>query len=356
MKHNNKYDRMLPLYFYGELNQAESAVFEKHLKECEKCQMEMERMKSMKMALGQISEKKPTDALLTRMNNKIMNRIDAREESIVEKIKDKLFDLRDRFSMVMAQPKYHLASIGVALFLGVILGKVWLSSNLKNNPQLIRSFVSNTQAFSEEQEDNFDKAFIDYVFKSDNVEVGKLLKNNKIESDKDGMVNVNFELKRELSLKGGLDDPTIQKMLMYSAVHDSDPDRRSHAIKLLSHLEPNKSSSKYFAETFGAVLLRDSSITNRELALDALKEFKPTDKILEIFKTAALNDPSPEIRKESIHYLGNCNRSGNNVRQVLAAVYIRDGDSKVKDAAKSALNKLKQATENTRNGQEKTDD
>ncbi|MCF7885596.1 MAG: HEAT repeat domain-containing protein [Candidatus Marinimicrobia bacterium] len=341
MKHNNKYNKMLTLYFYDELNAAEKEVFEEHLKSCEQCQLELEKMESLKTTLDSIPDKKPSAALLTRMNNKVMNRIEAKEESFLVRVKDKLLDLKDRFSLIMAQPKYHLASIGIALFLGVIIGKIWLSTNLKNDPQAIRSFVSNTQAFSEEQEENFNKAFVDYVFKSDNIEVGKLLKNNKIETNENGIVNVNFELKRELSLKGGLDDPTIQKMLMYSAVHDSNPERREHAIKLLSHLADKKHSNKYFAETFGAVLLRDSSITNRNLALEVLKDFKPNDKILEIFKTAALNDPNPEIRAESIQYLGNCKQASNNVRQVLAAVYLRDSTHTVKAAAKQALNSLK---------------
>ncbi|HMA63136.1 MAG TPA: HEAT repeat domain-containing protein [bacterium] len=347
MKHDNKYDKMLPLYFYDELNQAEKEVFEKHLEDCEKCQMELEKMESIKISLDTVPEKKPTDALMTRMNNKIMNRIEAKEESWVVKLQDKFADIRDSISMLMAQPKYHLASIGVALFLGVIVGKIWLSSNLKNNPRMIRSFVSNTQAFSEEQEENFNKAFVDYAFKSDNIEVGKLLKNNKIESNEDGIVNVNFELKRELSLKGGLDDPTIQKMLMYSAAHDSDPDRRAHALKLLAHLPANQRSNKYFAETYGVVLLRDSSLTNRKLALNALEKFDPSEKILEVFKTAALNDPSPQIRAQSINYLGNCEDSKNNVRQVLAAVFVRDSSGTVKDAARAALDKLKQAEAKT---------
>lgn len=351
MKHENKYDRMLSLYFYDELNEAEKSIFEEHLQDCEKCQMELEKMETLQATLNVMPDKKPTDTLMNRVNNKIMNRIEAREESLWSKLKDRFLDFKDRFSMVMAQPKYNLASIGVALFIGVVIGKIWLSSNLKNNPEMIRSFVSNTQAFSEKQEETFNKAFVDYAFKSDNIEIGKLLKNNKIEANEDGMVNVNFELRRELSLKGGLDDPTIQKMLMYSAVHDSDPERRAHAIKLLSHLPVSKASSKYFAETFGAVLLRDTTLSNRELALDVLKDFQPSDKVLEVFKTAALNDPSPEIRAESIKYLGKCNKEESNIKQVLAAVFVRDSSQTVKRVAKEALGSLNENNQRSIEGQ-----
>ncbi len=336
MKHTKKCDEMLMLYYFDELDIRDAATFKKHLAQCAHCQAEYKRLQEVGDILAQAPEEVPTPTLMHRANAKIMERITVAEQhSLFFRIKQRFNHLIEKATTILAQPKYQLVGIGMAFVIGILVGKLWVSSDLRHDPQMLFNIVNSGATLTENERDYLKKTLANYMLQSGDIQVEDVLENVSTQTDESGMVEVGFKIERDFALKGGLDDPTIQNMLKYSALHDKNPERRKHAVRLLSNARPVKG----IEETLSAVLLHDPEAEIRLQALQTLASYSAlSENSIEALKSVVLRDSSAILRRQAIEQLRTV--KGDNVATVIALVSVRDKDSTVRAKAKDVLQDL----------------
>jgi hypothetical protein len=333
MKHEQKYDEMLMLYHFGELSEMETKIFQNHLKSCTKCQQELAELQQMNSILTNEPEELPSMELVNKANAEIMQKLntETREKSF-ESIKGFFDELVNSFAQLFAQPKYQLSGMAATLLVGVLVGKVWLSSDLKNNPDTMISLLSHNTELSSDQYQQFQNSLASAMLKSGNVEVEDFL--NVDNTSEDGIMSVSYKLKNNFEARGGMDDPVVRNMLLYSARQDDNPTNRLRAISLLSGI----GLTNEIEETFSAVILHDTNADVRLKTADILSKNDLAASTLESFKSVALKDTSSEMRLKAIEVLKE--HQAENLETVLAVMATRDRDEEVKEFARETLDSL----------------
>lgn len=335
MKHDKQFDEMLMLYFYKELSSAERQIFKNHIEECSHCQYELNKLKEMKFAISKATEAVPTEELIKRANLRVLDEIGFGSKSaVLLNVKVKIEEMLDSLTFIFSRPKYQLIAVALTFVVGVFIGKMWLSSGLLNDPEMLANFISHKPRMSETEENILKKALADYVLHSGDVEISDLIQKQGVEN-MDGIVSVNVRIKKDFELVGGLDDPTIQNMLRYSALHDGNPDRRLRAVKLLSKSVQNRE----IESTIIAVLLQDEIVDVRLRAIQSLCKQECSEQILDAIESVVLRDSSVRVRKLAIEYLSNVNKE--EIIPVIALVSANDKDETVRSLAREILEDLR---------------
>ena len=338
MKHDTKFEEMLMLYSFGELSEMEGKIFQKHLKSCTRCQQELTELNQMNSMLNQEPEYIPRLELVEKTNQRIMTQLRTElRESGFENMKSFFNELVDFFAQLFAQPKFQLSGMAATLILGVLIGKVWMSSGLKNNPDMMIQLLSDSKSISSEQYDKFQKTLASTMLKSGKLEVEDFITGENLSED--GIMSVSYKLKNNFEVQGGLDDPQVQDIFLYAVRKDDNPNTRLRAINMLSQIGMNEK----IEETFAAVILHDSEDGIRLKAAEALGKHELTEKSLESFKSVALRDTSSGMRLKALEIL--TNQKAENMETVFAVMATRDRDENVKKAAKEALNSLNKEDE-----------
>lgn len=332
MKHDKKLDEMLLLYFLDELSESEKRIFQLHLEECKDCRRKLHELEVMNEKLSSVPEIVPSDALLQRANREVLNKLQAKTKKL-SGFKERFRDLLDSVQVAFAHPQYQLITACLIFVLGLFVGKAWLSSDLLSDPELLLNFARR-QDLTELDRDNLQKVFATYLLYSGDIEIADLMQKNEINNE-NGIVEVDFKVETGLALTGGLDDPAIQDMLMYSALHDKEAERRRRAVKLLSMAEPNKK----IESTLTAVMLRDKNEEIRQKAAETLTVSGGSEQVTEAFKSVVLHDPSEKLRIMALEYLNNINQEG--VIPVIALAASRDSSEIVRDRAFEILENSK---------------
>jgi len=334
MKHDKHFDELLMLYFYNELSDSERSGFQAHLNECFTCQTELERLKAVKNQIDRSSTAVPSSQLLAEINRRIMQEIaNSNRLPVWTKIKDYWGELFESIILTMARPRYQLIAAGLAFVVGVFVGKLWLSTGLRHNPEMLANLVNYNYQLTDPEKDDMQKAFAGYLLKSGGIEAADLLQADP-SANNNGLVEVNVKVDKNLSIKGGLDDQTIQHMLMYAARQDRDPERRLRAVRLLGQV----ASRPDIDETLVAVMLNDSAEPIRLLAAQLLEKRAMTEQRLEAYKSVVLHDSSAAIRQMALE---NLVRQGNpDAIPVIALVAARDGAEEIRKMAGEALDDL----------------
>ena len=330
MKHESKYEEMLMLFHFGELSEMETKIFQKHLKTCTKCQQELNEMQQMDSILDVQSEEMPSMELVEKANAAIIRKLNAETKEFgLENIKSLINEFVDSFAQLFAQPKFQLSGMAATLVVGILIGKVWLSTGLKSNPDMMIHLLSNNTELSAEQYQQFQNSLASSMLKSGNVEVEDFIMSDN--TSEDGIMSVSYKLKNNFEARGGLDDPLVRKTLLYAARQDENASTRMRAINLLSGIGVNEQ----IEETFSAVILHDSDDAIRLKTADILSKHSLNNKTLEAFKSVALKDTSSDMRLKAIDVLKT--HKAENLETVLAVMATRDRDQKVKEYAQETL-------------------
>ncbi len=333
MKHAKKYEEMLMLFHLGELSEMEISIFQAHLKTCDKCQQELNELQEMAGILDKEPEEQPTMEMVQKANRNIMAELNKSEkETSVSSIKEFLNDFADSFAQLFAQPKVQLSGMAATLVIGVLIGKAWLSTGLKNNPDMMIHLLSNNTSLSTEQYQKFQNTLANSMLKSGNVEVEDFLNDQNVSED--GIISVSYKLKNNFEARGGLDDPVVRNMLLYSARQDESPGKRMQAVNLLSSI----GMTDKIEETFSAVILHDENDKIRLKVADILSHHNLKKETLESFKSVALKDDNSDMRLKAIEVLQSQNAE--NLETVLAVMATRDRNKEVKQVATEALESI----------------
>jgi len=334
MKHDKHFDDLIMLYFYDELTEVERTGFKNHLDECPICQKELERLRIVKKRMACVPESIPISKLLAELNRRVMLEIAGGNRwPVWEKAKENIYELVETITVSLAKPRYQLITVGLTFLIGIFVGKLWLSSGLRHDPETLANLVNYNYRFTGSEKEDIQKAFAGYLLKSGGIEAADLL-HGDYGADSDGLIEVNVKVDKNMAIKGGLDDPTIQNMLMYAARHDQQAERRLRAVRLLGRILPNPDVDV----TLVAVMLNDPDSSIRLLAAELLNSQATTEQCLEAYKSVALRDSSRILRKLALENL--VKQGGQDIIPVLALVASRDGVPEIRDLARTALDHI----------------
>ncbi len=336
MKNHKHFDDLLLQYYYDDGTNAERQLFEDHLRGCVQCREQLDQLRAMSTILSQEPAPKPSAALLERANRRVMHTILAgKKRPVFTKIKEFWEDLTESLEMALARPRYQLIAAGTIFAVGMLVGKIWLSSGLLHDPQMLANFVNRGALLTSQEKDDFQKAFANYMLGAGGAEVSDLVQKDG-DGDNNGIVEVNVKIQKDFALSGGLDDPTIQNMLRYSALRETDPEKRLGAVKLLSKVKANPGTE----ETMIAVLLRDSVESIRHKSMESLESYALSEQIIEAYKSVALNDTSSELKTMALDRLAILETA--DIIPIFALVASQEKDEQVKRQAERYLEQIRQ--------------
>jgi len=334
MKQHKPYEDMLMLFFYDELKPGDRKIFERHLETCAECKNNLKSLAILKDSLKQAPKTMPSTALIERANMRIMNQIrQSQRFKFSNKFSNWIDDIQESLVSVFARPRYQLVAIGITFILGVFIGKLWLSSGLRNDPGMLANFVNYQASLSKTEKDNLQKTMANYLLHSGGFEIADLIQGAPTDNE-DGIVEVNIKIERDFAVKGGLDDPTILNMLRYSALHDNDKARRLRAIKLLSKTPQNH----YNESIMIAVVLNDLEKELREQALETLASYTLNNQIMDTYKTIALRDSCNSVRSIAMEQL--YNNADDTVIPILALIASNDENETIRNTAQKYLDEI----------------
>jgi hypothetical protein len=334
MKSHKIYEEMLLLYFHNELNSGDQKIMQRHLETCSACRQQLGSLGTLKHYLAITPRIIPTKTLIERVNQQVLTKLfQTKKTKIFDRPLGWLENLQDSVSGIIARPRYLLVTIGTTFIIGIFVGKLWLSSGLQHDPNMLANFVNYQASMTNGEKEILQKALANYLIQSGGIEVADLFQGGT-DKDGDGVVEVNLKIESDLALKGGLDDPTILNMLRYSALHDNDKARRLRALKLLSQTPQARENES----TMIAVLLNSSDQELRVRAIEYLKRYEINSQIMDTYKTLALRDSSDTIRNIALEQLHQ--NADESVIPILALIASTDKNDEIRNNAQKYLDQI----------------
>ena len=270
--------KLIPLYYYGELNPEEEDQAEAHVHECTACAGEMERQRVLAAALDRRPAQIPP-LLLEDCRADLMAAIQggapARERPVKGPWALFLEAMGHTFGELgrLRQPLAAAALIALGFFVARF-------TNRGLAPLPGSGGISNTSQAG--------------VAPSDDV----FATVRSVRPDNSGRVQVVFDETRRREVSGGMDDQTIQKLLL-AAAHEDNPAVRVESVDLLK----NRAASSEVRDALLNALAHDSNVGVRLKALEGLKPVADDPEVRKTLAQVLLTDDNPSVRVQAIDLL-----------------------------------------------------
>ncbi len=265
--------KLLPLYFYGELNPDEEDRVEQHLHECSGCSGEMERQRALAAGLDRRQAEVPA-MLLEDCRADLLAAIKGGAPRVAPTAKGPwtlfLEAMAATFTGLtrLRSPIGALALIAVGFF----------------SARLVSTSPSTPTAGSPS----------DDVFATV----------RSIQPDSSGNVQIAFDETRRRTVSGNPDNPNIQKLLLAAAREDN-PAVRVESVGLLK----DRAGSSEVRDILLNALVHDSNAGVRLRALDGLRPLTGDGDVRKTLARVLLADDNPAVRMQAVDLLvGSRNR------------------------------------------------
>jgi len=302
---------LIPLYFYGELNPEEEDQVEQHLHECAACAREMDRQRSLAIALDRRTAEPPAPLLADCRADLMaaiqggaphMPRIPQARKGpwtlFLEAVGSTLDSVRH-----VPTPVGALALIALGFFCARFTG-AW-NTHLPG---------VTTAGMTSPSDDVFSTV-------------------RSVRPDANGVVQIAFDETRRRTVSGRLDDQAIQKLLLAAAYEDN-ASVRVQSMDLLKS-QPNSN------EVRDALLNAVAHDPNDSVRLKALEGLKPLSGDPEVRKTLSqvlLTDSNPAVRYQVVDLL--VAHRDDSVVGVLQGLVQREDNSTVRMKLEKALKEM----------------
>jgi hypothetical protein len=283
---HRKYKNLIDEYFFGEISIKAKIELEEHLKECELCRFEFNSAKVLKETLLKDSFPEPDENILKEARNELRMNLRA------ERMKTGLWEwISGKFSSSFLITPQLAAAAFSFLIVGLILGYLFFHTlgtihytlenpKVQNNKQAILSGdtrISNIR-------------FIDK-----NVE--------------DGTVEFTFDAVKPVHIKGKINDPQVQNILLYSMLNEDNPGTRLNTINLINASSRPRPDNE-IKNALLSVVKFDNNQGVRWEALKLLSKFKFDYDIKKTLLYVLQNDSSSGMRIEAMNRLVQANKTG----------------------------------------------
>lgn len=276
MQHK-KYEDLIQLYLYNEIDEADKRILEQHLKSCTECNAHLEDLNKMFKRFKENDNNESDDKLLFEARAELRGYLKAQKnKSLITK---KLIGL---LSSLTIKPVGIAFGGAAVLLVGFFLGYIIFKIPAVNNSEEGLNFNSLT----------------------------KIQNINFLDPDpNDGVVEFTYESVKPGRIKGNINDSQIQEILTYAMLNEKNPGTRLNSINVI-----NASSQQQKDEELKSVLISVAKYDNnpgvRREALKALNELTVDKQIKDALIYILLNDTSAGIRIEAINNLMDASKKG----------------------------------------------
>jgi Putative zinc-finger/HEAT repeats len=260
--------KLIPLYFYGELNPDEEERVEEHLHDCAECARSLERQRSLGVALDRRQVEAP-QFLLEDCRADLMAAIQGGAPRVDRSVKGPwtLF-LEALGSTFVGFHRFRQPLGAVAL---VALGFVAARFTGKPPAQPLASGAPSDEVFATVRD---------------------------VKPDSAGRVQINYDETRRRTVTGSTDDQGIQRLLL-AAAHEEDPAVRVESVGLLR----SRANSSEVRDAFINRVLHDPNVGVRLRAMEGLKLLAGDPEVRKTLAHVLVTDDSAAVRSQVVDVL-----------------------------------------------------
>ncbi len=262
--------KLIPLYFYGELNPDEEDRVEQHVHECHECGGALERQRALAAALDRRRAEVPP-MLLDECRADLMAAIRGGAPRAEAKAKGPWTLFLEAMGATFAgmtrfrQPAGALALIAVGFFAARFTGTT--------------PTVTPTASAPSTPDDTYATV-------------------RSVQADNAGHVQIAFDETRRRTVSGAPDNPNIRRLLL-EAAREENPAVRVESVGLL---KPHANSGEVRDVLLNA-LVHDPNAGVRLRALDGLKPLASDPDVRKTLAQVLLNDDNPGVRMQAVDLL-----------------------------------------------------
>ena len=276
---------MIQLALLNELNDDEMKELHQHMIECNECQLEYERLTKYYALINENKIKDIDESFLHEAReqfNQTLN-YELSKQSVVEK----LFNSVRKFLWIYKRPALAGA---FSLVAGFLIGYVIFSSGASNTGLISGNNVSG--------ESNPEITNI------------RFLNNGSL----NGEVEFTFDAVKQVTMKGKIDDPSIQKILAEALLNEKNPGTRIRTVNELASRAVGPSNPKV-KQALVTALKYDSNPAVRREALKALLEYPYDNEINNCLLYVLQHDNNSALRIAAINGLASAKLNGQNINE-----------------------------------------
>ena len=315
---HNKYKNLIDEYFFGEIESRGKIELEEHLKNCDLCRAEFNSAKVLKDALQKNELPEPDENLLKQARNELRENLNA------ERTSQNFFSKLNKgfFSSLFFTPQLAAAGASV-LLVGILIGYL-----LFNSAGTMHYSLENPEPQSTNQQ-----AVLSGETKISNI---RFIDKNAA----DGTVDFTFDAIKPMHIKGKIDDPQVQNVLLYSMLNEDNPGTRLNTISLINSSQQSQ-PDKEIKEALLTVVKFDNNQGVRLEAMKLLKKFNYDDEIKKAMLYVLQTDSSSGMRIEAMNRLVEASKGGNEFNpsdlSILREKMKQDNNNYIRYQAKTVL-------------------
>lgn len=297
--------RLIPLYYYGELTPDEEDLVEAHVFECAACARETERQRALAAALDR-RQMEPPPSLAAECRAGLMMAIqggtpvrgEMRGKSPWMLFIDAMADTFRNWHR-FRQPLTAALLVALGFFAARVPG--WRGSSVL--PTSFASASLSPEPFATVR---------------------------SVQSDNSGRVQISYDETQRRVVSGRMDDRNIQRLLV-AGVREDNPDIRLQSVDLLKA----RAASTDIRDALLNRLIKDANPGVRQKALEGLKPLAGDPEVRKVLAQALLTDTDPMIRMDAVKLL--IEHRDDSIVGVLQTVVQREDNSYVRSQCEKAL-------------------
>jgi hypothetical protein len=262
----------LPLLLYGELSASEMDSFQEHLKNCPNCRAEFEKLEKLQGILAERPLIEPDAAMLAESRMALQSTLDREQHGWRA--------LWRNFESLRFQP-----SSGLALALTLVLFGFGVGWGLR--PRL-NNFNPGSGAVNTADTTNQDL---------DSMSISRI---SRIDPDpQTGGVKIIMDAQRRVTLEGSMDDPEIQRVLVYAMKNYDNPGIRRNTLDALR----NHADNPTIRQALIYAMQNDPNAGVRLEALGAVSDMNSEGDVHDALLSSLQHDSNPGVRVAAVDAL-----------------------------------------------------
>lgn len=276
MKHK-KYEDLIQLYLYDEIDEANKRFLKQHLKGCPECKNHLEELSKMFKIFMEKDKNESDDKLLFEARAELRGYLRAQKNKT--SIAGKLIQI---LSLLTIKPVSIAFSGATVLLVGFFLGYLIFKTPTVNNSEEGLNFNNLT----------------------------KIQNINFLDPDpNDGVVEFTYESVKSGRIKGNINDSQVQELLTYAMLNEKNPGTRLNSINVINASDQTQKDDE-LKSVLISVAKYDNNPGVRREALKSLNELIIDKEIKDALIYVLLNDTSAGIRIEAINCLMEATKKG----------------------------------------------
>ena len=319
---HNKYRNLIDEYFFGEINSRQKIELEEHLRNCELCRSEFYSAKVLKESLVKNEFPEPDENLLQKAREELRSnlRSENMRAGFWEYLSGKII------SSFFITPRLAVAAFSF-MILGIVIGY----------------FIFNAAGTIHYSMENPEQGNIDrQAMFSGDTRISNIRFIEKNVSD--GTLEFTFDAVKPVHIRGKINDPDVQNVLLYSMLNEDNPGTRLNTINLINASSRPRPDND-IRNALLSVVKFDNNQGVRLEAMKLLKKFRYDDDIKNTMFYVLKNDSSSGMRIEAMNMLVRASKKGNSFNRedlsVLREKMQQDDNNYIRYQAKTVLKEYK---------------